>query len=250
MENIEYQFTQVPTKLMILLDVNCRSMLFTLCQLASHYADENGRFFRTNADLVAESRLSQKLVIATLDTLYQHGIIQVWSAGKGNGKHANYFKLNFERIKEFERLTMDELKNPDLQLPVVDYRAKGYSPSYLKRNVPNVSQENPNDFPRISQITNNIDNIENIDNEENKENINNKEGINNQENGRKFEINCIMELDNKDKAKLLFNNDKYNQIIGKLINKGLVYDEIMDELRVNHPKCYDYFDRASSQLSS
>lgn len=189
MEKVEYQFTQVPTKLMILLDVNCRSMLFTLCQLASHYADENGRFFRTNADLVAESRLSQKLVIATLDTLYQHGIIQVWSAGKGNGKHANYFKLNFERIKEFERLTMDELKNPDLQLPVVDYRAKGYSPSYLKRNVPNVSQENPNDFPRISQITNNINNIENIDNEENKKNIDNKEGINNKENKRKFEGN-------------------------------------------------------------
>lgn len=30
MEKVEYQFTQVPTKLMILLDVNCRSMLFTL----------------------------------------------------------------------------------------------------------------------------------------------------------------------------------------------------------------------------
>lgn len=250
MEKVEYQFTQVPTKLMILLDVNCRSMLFTLCQLASHYADENGRFFRTNADLVAESRLSQKLVIATLDTLYQHGIIQVWSAGKGNGKHANYFKLNFERIKEFERLTMDELKNPDLQLPVVDYRAKGYSPSYLKRNVPNVSQENPNDFPRISQITNNINNIENIDNEENKKNIDNKEGINNKENKRKFEVNCIMEIDNKDKAKLLFNNDEFNYIIGKLIDKGLSRDEIMDELKINNPKCYDYFDRTSSQLSS
>lgn len=250
MEKVEYQFTQVPTKLMILLDVNCRSMLFTLCQLASHYADENGRFFRTNADLVAESRLSQKLVIATLDTLYQHGIIQVWSAGKGNGKHANYFKLNFERIKEFERLTMDELKNPDLQLPVVDYRAKGYSPSYLKRNVPNVSQENPNDFPRTSQITNNINNIENIDNEENKKNIDNKEGINNKENKRKFEVNCIMEIDNKDKAKLLFNNDEFNYIIGKLIDKGLSRDEIMDELKINNPKCYDYFDRTSSQLSS
>ena len=250
MEKVEYQFTQVPTKLMILLDVNCRSMLFTLCQLASHYADENGRFFRTNADLVAESRLSQKLVIATLDTLYQHGIIQVWSAGKGNGKHANYFKLNFERIKEFERLTMDELKNPDLQLPVVDYRAKGYSPSYLKRNVPNVSQENPNDFPRISQITNNINNIENIDNEENKKNIDNKEGINNKENKRKFEVNCIMEIDNKDKAKLLFNNDEFNYIICKLIDKGLSRDEIMDELKINNPKCYDYFDRTSSQLSS
>lgn len=62
MENINYQFTQVPTKLMILLDVNCRSMLFTLCQLASHYADKNGIFFRTNADLSLESRLSPKLV--------------------------------------------------------------------------------------------------------------------------------------------------------------------------------------------
>lgn len=250
MEKVEYQFTQVPTKLMILLDVNCRSMLFTLCQLSSHCADENCIFFRTNADLVAESRLSQKLVIATLDTLYRHGIIQVWSAGKGNGKHANYFKLNLERIKEFERLKMDELKNPDLQLPMVDYRAKGYSPSYLKKNTQNVYQEILNDFPRNSQITNNINNIENIDNEENKKNIDNKEGINNKENKRKFEVNCIMEIDNKDKAKLLFNNDEFNYIIGKLIDKGLSRDEIIDELKINNPKCYDYFNRASSQLSS
>lgn len=254
MKKIEYQFTKVPTKLMILLDVNCRSMLFTLCQLSSNYTEKDGRFFRTNADLVLESRLSQKLVIATLDTLYQHGIIQVWSAGKSNGKHANYFKLNIERIKEFERLRMDELKNPDLQIPMVDYRAKGYSPSYLKKDTTLVAQENsqeiPNDFPRISQITNNIDNIENIDNEENKKNRDNKEGINNKDNKRKFEVNCIMEIDNEDKAKLLFNNDEFNYIIGKLIDKGLSRDEIMDELKINNPKCYDYFNRASSQLSS
>ena len=162
MEKVEYQFTQVPTKLMILLDVNCRSMLFTLCQLASHYTKDGGRFFRTNADLALESRLSQKLVIATLDTLYTHGIVEIWSVGKGKGKHANYFKLNLERIKEFERLKMDELKNPDLQLQMVDYRAKGYSPSYLKKDTPLVAQENfqeiPNDFPKVSQSTNNINN--------------------------------------------------------------------------------------------
>ena len=172
MKKIECQFTKVPTKLMILLDVNCRSMLFTLCQLSSYYADENGIFLRTNADLSDESKLSQKLVIASLDTLFIHGIIEIWSVGKGKGKHANYFKLNLERIKEFERLKMDELKNPDLQLPMVDYRAKGYSPSYLKKNTQNVSQEIPNDFPRNSKITNNINNIENIDN---KDNINNEE---------------------------------------------------------------------------
>lgn len=251
MENIDYQFTAVPTKLMILLDINCRSMLFTLCQLASHYADDSGRFFRTNADLAAESRLSQKLVIATLDTLYTHGIIEIWSVGKGKGKHANYFRLNIERIKEFENLSMDELKNPDLQIPMVDYRAKGYSPSYLQKDTPKVSlelsEEIPNDFPRISQITNNINNIDNEENKDNIDNIKNKDNI---KNNRKFEINCIMEIDNKDKAKLLLNNEKYNYIIGSLIERGLSYDEILDKLKANNPKCYDYLNRASSQLSS
>ena len=254
MEKVEYQFTQVPTKLMILLDVNCRSMLFTLCQLASHYADENGIFFRTNADLSLESRLSPKLVNAALETLYRHGIVEIWSVGKGKGKHTNYFRLNHARFKEFERHKMEELKNPELQISMVDYNNKGYSLSYLKKDIPNVSKEVseiiPNDFPRISQITNNINNIENIDNEENKKNIDNKEGINNKENKRKFEVNCIMEIDNKDKAKLLFNNDEFNYIIGKLIDKGLSRDEIIDELKINNPKCYDYFNRASSQLSS
>ena len=254
MENINYQFTQVPTKLMILLDVNCRSMLFTLCLLASHYADENGIFFRTNADLSLESRLSPKLVNAALETLYRHGIVEIWSVGKGKGKHTNYFRLNHARFKEFERHKMEELKNPELQISMVDYNNKGYSLSYLKKDIPNVSKEVseiiPNDFPRISQITNNINNIENIDNEENKKNIDSKEGINSKENKRKFEVNCIMEIDNKDKAKLLFNNDEFNYIIGKLIDKGLSRDEIMDELKINNPKCYDYFNRASSQLSS
>lgn len=254
MENINYQFTQVPTKLMILLDVNCRSMLFTLCQLASHYADENGIFFRTNADLSLESRLSPKLVNAALETLYRHGIVEIWSVGKGKGKHTNYFRLNHARFKEFERHKMEELKNPELQISMVDYNNKGYSLSYLKKDIPivskEVSEEIPKDFPRISQITNNINNIENIDNEENKKNRDNKEGINNKDNKRKFEVNCIMEIDNEDKAKLLFNNDEFNYIIGKLIDKGLSRDEIMDELKINNPKCYDYFNRASSQLSS
>lgn len=55
-KNINFQFSKVPTNLMIALDVNCRSMLFTLCQLASYYEDEDGKFFRTNADLAEESR--------------------------------------------------------------------------------------------------------------------------------------------------------------------------------------------------
>ncbi len=217
MENINYQFTQVPTKLMILLDVNCRSMLFTLCQLASHYAKDGGRFFRTNADLALESRLSQKLVIATIDTLYTHGIVEIWSAGKGKGKHANYYRLNYARFKEFESLRMDELKNPELQLPIVDYRAKGYSPSYLKKNTQNVSQEIPNDFPRISQITNNINNIENIDNEDN---INNKE----------------IENSNIDNIE-----DEYNKRINELLKGGMKVENILINLAKEDWECFKFF---------
>lgn len=217
MEKVEYQFTQVPTKLMILLDVNCRSMLFTLCQLSSHYTKEDGRFFRTNADLALESRLSQKLVIATLDTLYTHGIVEIWSVGKGKGKQANYYRLNYARFKEFESLNMDELKNPELQLPMVDYRAKGYSPSYLKKNTQNVSQEIPNDFPRISQITNNINNIENIDNEDN---INNKEIENSN-------INNI--------------EDEYNKRINELLKGGMKVENILINLAKEDWECFKFF---------
>ena len=122
LKSLDYQFTAVPTQLMILLDVNCRSMLFTLCQLSSYYSDASGKFFRTNADLSEESRLSQKLVIASIDTLYRHGIINVWSVGKSNGKHSNYFRLNVDRFIDFERLSMDDLKNPELQIEMVNYR--------------------------------------------------------------------------------------------------------------------------------
>ena len=55
---ISYQFTAVPTNLFILLDNNCKSMLFTLIQLSSFYSNEDGYFFRINSDLSEESNLS------------------------------------------------------------------------------------------------------------------------------------------------------------------------------------------------
>ena len=176
-KKIDYNFTAVPTNLMLALDINCRTMLFTLCQLASYFEDKDGKFFRTNLDLSLESRLSQKLVIATVDTLYKHGIIDVESIGKGNGKYANYYRLNYEKFKEYEQYSMEELKNEELHINTVKgYNKKGYSPSYLKNDSQDIHEESPTvpqELPDIShiipQITNNIDNIEN------KENVNNKE---------------------------------------------------------------------------
>lgn len=130
--------------------------------------------------------LSEKLVRATIDTLYVNGIVEVWSVGKSKGKHSNYYRLNYEKFKEYEKYSMDELKNPSLKIETVKgYNLKGYSPSYLKndsqdipKESPIVSQELPIDFPSIPQSTNNIDIIENIDNINNKENIDNNIEIN------------------------------------------------------------------------
>ena len=119
-EKLKHNFTAIPTNLTIILDVNCRSMLFTLCQLSSFYADKEGWFFRTNADLAEESKLSQKLVIAVIDTLYSNGIIEVKSVGKGKGKHSNYYRLNVEKFMEYEKYSMEELKNPKLHINTVE----------------------------------------------------------------------------------------------------------------------------------
>ena len=165
-KKIDYSYTPIPTNLMIALDVNCRSMLFTLCQLHSYYADKDGVFFRTNSDLSAESQLSQKLVIATIDTLYRNSIIEVWSIGKGKGKECNKFRLNINKFREYEKYSMDDLKNPELQIETIkEYNKKGYTPQYLKdnemeieihKNRINLSQEIQNISPKVPQITNKI----------------------------------------------------------------------------------------------
>ena len=250
-KSLDYQFTAVPTQLMILLDVNCRSMLFTLCQLSSYYSDTSGKFFRTNADLSEESRLSQKLVIASIDTLYRHGIINVWSVGKSNGKHSNYFRLNVDRFKDFERLSMDELKNPELQIEMVNYRDKGYTPLYLKdadnhsntsvpfTDIQSISSQDSSYplperttstiteiVPTSSQSTNNIDSIENTDNIENEDTINNKEtNILNNNKEECLEDRMLERLANGDKLEHILedfakNDWDYYQFCKKTIRNG------------------------------
>ena len=168
------------------------------------------------------------MVIATIDALHQNGIVEVWSVGKGKGKHANYYRLNYEKFKEYEQYSMDELKNPSLKIQTVkEYNQKGYSPSYLKSNYQelpkesqDVPQELPKDFPTIPQITNNIDNIETIDI------INNKEDI---------EIKDNIVIDNN-----INKEDIYCQKILELTEKGYSWKKIFYELASTDWECYNF----------
>jgi hypothetical protein len=172
---ITYQFTPVPTKLMMLLDNNCRSMLFTLIQLSSCYANEDGYFFRSNSDLQTESNLSKNLVIVTIDTLYTNGLVDVKCGGNKCKKIANYYKLNFDKMLEYEKYSLEETKNPDNKITTLKYKNSDYVPSYKNTAkitaIETATNTAKSEHQKPQKVNTNIDstNIDII------ENINNKE---------------------------------------------------------------------------
>lgn len=130
--NCDYQFVMIPQQLTSCLDANCGKMLTTLLGLSSIMKKEDGWFYRSNKDLQLDTRLSQNLVIATLDTLYQAGIINVDCIGKGRGHRSNRIHINFECFKVYQQYSFNDIRNnPDLWIETVPYK-NHYSPSYCK----------------------------------------------------------------------------------------------------------------------
>lgn len=154
--NVGYQFNAVPMNLIACCDLNCRSMLWTLVQLSSYYAAEDGWFFRTNEDLRTQSLLSENLVRATLSTLYNIGVIDVKTVGKGKSKTPNKFKLLVERFADWEKYSPEDcIKHPDLRIETDNYKNKGWQPSYLEKleiETVNGFAEIPISQPTPSQI--------------------------------------------------------------------------------------------------
>ena len=241
MEKIDYQFVAVPLNLFCRLDNNLRSMLFTLIQLQTYYAEEDGWFYRSNADLGAQSNLSENLVRITIDVLYNAGLIDVESVGKGRGTNSpsNRFKVNWERFKDYEKDDIEKcIKDPRLAIVTPKYKGSHYHPSYLDKNN---SGSEPHDKAEgedkvdcgvmvadtnlvedeVDSKVNNLvtdvvkveDNIYNINNLNNNDNINNIDNINNKEN---IEINNTC------------NNTIYNNIDDYSINLDsyFVYSDI------------------------
>lgn len=173
-QNIEigYQFTAIPTNLFLCCDNNVRSMLSTLVQLSSYYANNDGWFFRTNEDLKAESQLSENLVRATLSTLYNIGIVDIKTVGKGKSKTPNQFRLNVDKFKDWEEYSLENcIKHPDLRIETDNYKSKRWQPSYLQElevktdsSVVDVPVSLPIPLPTSSQNEDYIENIYNKDN--------------------------------------------------------------------------------------
>lgn len=170
----KYKFTPMPVNLTACMDNNCRSMLFTLLQLSSYFEnrskDDNeawdGWFFRSNADLQAQSRLSENLVRATISTLYRIGIVDVKLDVKSKNQTPNRFKVNEAAILRWEKYNIEDcIKNPDYTIMTDQYKEPGWKPSYLDKS----AKATPQSQQFLPQSEDNIENAENGENTENEE---------------------------------------------------------------------------------
>lgn len=157
-KTINYQFTAIPTKLFYMCDTNCRNMLFVLIQLSDKYSDNEGWFERANLTLRTDTGFSENLVRATVDSLYRHGIVEVIC----NNKTSNRYRLNIDKFGEFEKYSMDEIRNnSELKITQTKYK-NNFTPSYLtQQSGKELCKQN------CKKVRTYIDNIEN------KKNINN-----------------------------------------------------------------------------
>lgn len=121
----DYHFIQVPTNLYLCMDRNCRELLITLIQLSTMYADKDGWFFRSNADIEAESNLKHGTTLnGALDALLSQGIIDFipQQQGKGVKQTSRKYKVNFNSFKKYETIPIEDcIKNPDCKINTSNY---------------------------------------------------------------------------------------------------------------------------------
>lgn len=203
----KYKFTAMPVNLTACMDNNCRSMLFTLLQLSTYFEnrkkEENkkwdGWFFRSNADLQAESRLSDKVVRAVISTFHRIGILEVNSVGQSRGAFPNYFRLNTSRFVEWEKMSLEDcVKNPNYAVKTDNYKQKGWNPSYVFTS--NSTNEGTTITPESSPSPHNIDNIANVENIDNKLSAGAHERVSTKPSPRVFHSSAMAEYKQKEDA--------------------------------------------------
>lgn len=183
--SIDYQFTKVPTKLFLCLDNNCRSMLFTLIQLSTMFGDEQGWFFRSNADMEAETGLSKKVMDGTLDALLHKGLIDFIPQQQGQGvkQSSRKYLVNYDSFLAYEKITLDDcIKNPEYKVLTSDYKGgvfswKGKEWAGKKASLslgstpastPTSTPTSPQPQPEVPTSIDTIDNKDNINKKLNK----------------------------------------------------------------------------------
>lgn len=112
-KKIPYQFTATPLNLMYIMDSDCLKLLNLLIQEESYWRSQgrldNGYFFKSINDLKEDMFMSNdKDVRLTIEALFINGLIDV--IPQGNVHKASKFKLNMEKIMDYDSMTITDVK--------------------------------------------------------------------------------------------------------------------------------------------
>ena len=112
-KKIPYQFTANPLNLMYILDSDCLKMLNLLIQEESYWRSQgqlvDGYFFKSINELKEDMFMSNdKDVRLTIEALFINGLIDV--IPQGNVHKASKFKLNMEKIMDYDSMTITDVK--------------------------------------------------------------------------------------------------------------------------------------------
>lgn len=179
-QQFDYKWINTPLNLFYLMDANCTKVFITLIQMNSYYPKEDGYFECAYKTLELACGLSQNLIKASLVGLYLEGVIDVFSIGKGRGKHTNRYKVNVERFKSYEETPVGiAIMTEDKPIHQAKYKGTRFRvPWPFYKDAQEYAQHTAQSIAQgtAQKVTTNIDNITNIENIDNtKENNISKE---------------------------------------------------------------------------
>lgn len=123
MENkITYQFVPVPFKVIYACDALCTAVLITLLQKQKYWEekkrlDDNGFFYLSNSEIENRIGYKRNVLNETIEALFRAQIIDVIPAT--SRKESNKYKINWETIMKYDKLSFDELNSPTVRISKV-----------------------------------------------------------------------------------------------------------------------------------
>lgn len=137
-EKLNYKFIAVPQKLYKVLDNNCKIVMTALIELDSVFADNDGWFFRSNSDLIEETKLSKNLLNAVLVTLNRNNLLEVHKPNRN--VNTNSYRINFDEITRYDSISFEELKK--IEIKTLNYKKPNFKVTFTEVHSVNTSKDN------------------------------------------------------------------------------------------------------------
>ena len=225
-QQIDYQYIQVPMNLFYLMDANCSKVLTTLVQMNNFYPKEDGYFECAYKTLELACGMSRPVIKASLAGLYLEGIVDVVSVGQGRGKHTNRYKVNVEKFKDYEKINLGiAIMTEDKPIHQVKYKGERFQVPWNEISSEKQSEKGT-EKQSEKKVTTNIDNIENIPNIENIDNTKEYNTINNIEDMK------VIPIEEKES----FYDDSERNLIMVIKEEPTVIKNITPTVNIETPK--------------